>query len=62
MRVTREYAQAKLEERQARLRRFQEIGAPAIVIEAERRLVRDAIYMLETGEMKVTKAPYDRDA
>lgn len=55
MRVTREYAQAKLTERQDRLRRFEAINAPDIIIEAERRLVRDAIYMLETGELKITK-------
>jgi len=56
MRVTREYAQAKLEERRDRLRRFLAINAPDIVVETERRLVREALYMLETGETPPEKS------
>lgn len=56
MRVTREYAMRKLEERKVRLARFLELKGPEVIIEQERRLVREAIYMLETGELPPKRA------
>lgn len=52
--VTKELARAKLEERRARLARLIELEAPELIIDAERRMVRAAVYAVETGVLPVT--------
>ena len=54
IRITTEQARAKLAERRTRLARFIELDAPEVIIAEEQRMIRDAIYAVETGELPVT--------
>lgn len=48
-RIPPELARHRLTERRARLARLKGLDAPDIVIESEERLIRRALYELETG-------------
>lgn len=51
-RVSPELARQKLSERRERLKAFLRLEAPQVFIDAERRLIANAIYELETGWTK----------
>lgn len=54
IRITTEQARAKLAERRTRLAKLIELDAPEAIIAENQRMVRDAIYAVETGELRVT--------
>ncbi len=53
MRISREDAQLRYDIRTARLARLIELDAPDCVIAKERQLIADAVYAMETGEVRV---------
>jgi len=50
--ISPEDARKRLENRRARLARLIELDAPPFLIEKERELIADAIYALETGQLR----------